>query len=189
MEGTRMRKSGLVVLAIAALVVAASEVQAQGFYLGGAYSQAAVNETVIDDNSNAWKLMLGYEFPFPVGIEAQWVDFGELDGVIEAEGGSSNVGYDARTATVALTGRVPLNDFLTLYGKAGWLFWSTDINVSGTASDPHFEDGSDNGNDLFFGAGLRFNFSVVSLFAEYERYKLDTVDLNAVSVGVRLTFN
>ena len=183
-----MRNSGLVVLAIGGVVAAAGEVQAQGSYIGGAYSSAAVNETVIDDKANAWKLMLGYEFPVLGGIELQWVDFGEMDGVIEAAAGSTNVGYDARTATAALTARVPLGRGLTLYGKAGWLYWSTDISLSGTASDPHFEAGSDNGSDPFFGAGLRFNFGVFSVLAEYERYKLDTVEINAVSAGLRITY-
>jgi len=35
---------------------------------------------------------------------------------------------------------------------------------------------------------LRFNFGVFSVLAEYERYKLDTVEINAVSAGLRITY-
>jgi hypothetical protein len=161
---------------------------AQGFYLGGAASHVAINETVIDDSRNAYKFFLGYEFQGPLGIEVAWVNFGDFDGVITSEGGSTRVGYDAKTATAALTGRIPLGELVTLYGKAGYMYWSTDVTLTGTVLDPHYEAGTDHGNDFFFGGGLRFNFGKFSLLGEWERYKLDTLDINAISAGARFTF-
>jgi OOP family OmpA-OmpF porin len=160
---------------------------AQGFYLGGALSHAAINATVIDEARNSYKFFLGYEFPVFVGIEAGWVNFGTFDGVITAAGGSTRVGYDAKTATAALTGRVPIGGLVTLYAKAGYMYWSTDVALTGTATDPHFEVGTDHGHDPFFGAGVRFNFGRLSVLGEWERYRLRDVDINAVSAGVRVT--
>jgi hypothetical protein len=162
-------------------------VAAQGFYLGGALSHAAINATVIDESRNSYKFFLGYEFPVFLGIEAAWVNFGTFDGVITAAGGSTRVGYDAKTATAALTGRVPIGDLVTLYAKAGYMYWSTDVALTGTATDPHFEAGTDHGHDPFFGAGARFNFGRLSVLGEWERYRLRDVDINAVSAGVRVT--
>ena len=160
---------------------------AQGFYLGGALSHAAINTTVVDQTRNSYKFFLGYEFPVFLGVEAAWVNFGKFDGTITAAGGSSRVGYDAKTGTAALTGRVPLGPLLTLSAKAGYMYWSTDVTLTGTATDPHFEPGTDHGHDRFYGAGLRLNLGRLSLLGEWERYKLRDVDINAVSAGIRVT--
>lgn len=160
---------------------------AQGFYLGGAFSHVAINTTVVDETRNSYKFFLGYEFPAFLGVEAAWVNFGKFDGVITSAGGSTRVGYDAKTGTAALTGRIPIGDLVTLYAKTGYMYWSTDVALTGTATDPHFEVGTDHGHDWFYGAGVRFNFGKFSVLGEWERYKLRDVDINAVSAGVRVT--
>jgi len=160
---------------------------AQGFYLGGAASHAVINTTVIDQTRNSYKFFLGYEFPVFLGVEAAWVNFGKFDGVITSAAGSTRVGYDPKTGTAALTGRIPVGDLVTLYAKAGYMYWSTDVTLTGTVTDPHFVAGTDHGHDPFYGAGLRFNFGKFSVLGEWERYKLRDVDINAVSAGVRVT--
>ena len=182
--------SGFLVGAIALTSGLASSqlATAQGFYLGGAISHAAVDETVLDDTRNAYKFFLGYEFPKFIGFDAAWVNFGEFDDVITSEGGSTQVGYDARTATAAITGRIPAGEIVTFYAKTGYMFWSTDISLNGTVIDPEFEEGTDNGSDWFYGGGLRLNFGKFSVLCEWERYALSNVDIEAISVGVRWTF-
>ena len=122
-----------------------------------------------------------------LGVEAAWVNFGKFDGVITSAAGSTRVGYDPKTGTAALTGRIPVGDLVTLYAKAGYMYWSTDVTLTGTVTDPHFVAGTDHGHDPFYGAGLRFNFGKFSVLGEWERYKLRDVDINAVSAGVRVT--
>jgi len=161
---------------------------AQGFYLGGAASHAAINETVIDDTRNAYKVFFGFETPAFLGLEVAWVDFGDFDGVITSAAGNTGVGYDAKTATVALTGRIPLGGFLSLTGKTGYMYWSTDVTLTGTVIDPHFTEGTDHGRDWFYGAGARLEFGHVAVIGEWERYKLRDLDINAVSAGLRYTF-
>lgn len=161
---------------------------AQGFYVAGAMSHAAINETVVDDTRNAYKFALGYEFEQVVGLEASWVNFGEFDGTITAAGGSTRVGYDAKTATAAVTGRIPIGEHFHVFAKAGYMFWSTDVKFTGTGTDTRFVAGTDHGNDPFYGAGVRVNINQVSVFAEWERYKLNRVNIEAISVGVRFTF-
>ena len=58
---------------------------AQGFYLGGALSHAAINATVVDDSRNSYKFFMGYEFPVFLGVEAARVDFGRLSVLAEWE--------------------------------------------------------------------------------------------------------
>jgi hypothetical protein len=174
-------------IALVAGVGSSRPAAAQGFYLGGALSHAAINATVVDETRNSYKFFLGYELPAFLGVEAAWVNFGKFDGVITSAGGSTRVGYDAKTGTAALTGRIPLGDLVTIYAKAGYMYWSTDISLIGDVTDPHFEAGTDHGHDPFYGAGLRFNFDRFSVLAEWEKYKLGDVDINAVSAGFRVT--
>jgi hypothetical protein len=68
------------------------------------------------------------------------------------------------------------------------MYWSTDISLTGSVTDPNFEAGTDHGNDWFYGGGVRFNFNKFSILGEWERYKLHNVDINAISAGVRVTF-
>jgi hypothetical protein len=168
-------------------IVSSRPAAAQGFYLGGAMTHSAVNETVLKDTRNSYKFFLGYEFPKFVGFEAAWVNFGKFDDVITQAGNSTRVGLDAKTATLAITGRVPLGELVTIYAKTGYMYWSTDISLTGTVTDPDFKAGTDNGSDWFYGGGVRFNFDKVSVFGEWERYKLHNVDINAISAGVRVT--
>ncbi len=178
---------GLAAIVVAAVVGCSRPAGAQGFYLGGALGHAAINATVVDETRNSYKFFLGYELPVFLGVEAAWVNFGNFDGVITSTGGSTRVGYDAKTGTAALTGRIPIGPLLTLYGKAGYMYWSTDVALTGTATDPHFVAGTDHGRDGFYGGGVRFNFGTLSLLGEWERYKLRDVDINVVSAGVRVT--
>jgi len=174
-------------IVLAAVLGSSRPATAQGFYLGGAVSHAAINATVFDEHRNSYKFFLGYELPVFLGFEAAWVNFGKFDGVITSAGGSTRVGYDAKTGTAALTGRIPLGDLVTVYAKAGYMYWSTDISLIGDVTDPHFEAGTDHGHDTFYGGGLRFNFGKFSVLAEWEKYELRDVDINAVSAGFRVT--
>ncbi len=188
MKKTLMARMPLVVvIALIAAFGSNRTASAQGLYLGGAFSHAAINTTVVDDTRNSYKFFLGYELPAFLGVEAAWVNFGTFDGTITSAGDSTHVGYDAKTVTAALTGRIPLGPFITAYAKAGALYWSTDVSLTGTATDPHFEAGSDHGRDWFYGAGVRLNLGKFSVLGEWERYTLRDVDINAVSAGVRVT--
>jgi hypothetical protein len=174
-------------IALAVVLGSSRTAAAQGVYLGGAWTHAAINVTVVDDTRNSYKLFLGYELPLFLGAEVAWVNFGTFDGAITSAGGSTRVGYDAKTATAALTARIPLGDLVTAYAKAGAMYWSTDVTLAGTATDPHFEVGTDHGRDWLYGAGVRLNFSTFSVLGDWERYKLRGVHLSAVSAGIRVT--
>jgi hypothetical protein len=108
--------------------------------------------------------------------------------VITQAGGSTRVGYDAKTMTAALTGRIPLGDHFAVYAKGGFLYWSTDVKLTGTARDYHYTAGTDHGNDPFYGGGVRYKFESLSLFVEWERYKLNQVHIDAITAGLRYNF-
>jgi len=188
----RARVLGLV-MAAAAGIGLAGEAQAQGAYLGGAYGWATldvedVDAELLDDNASAYKLFLGYEFPRVLGVEAGWVHFGtydvgELEGFEDISGEVENTGW-----TAALTARLPIGSVVTVYGKAGYFFWNSELALSGEIGDV-LGDLEEDGEDPFFGAGVRLNLGRVSILGEYERFvSSEDFDHDLFSVGVRFSF-
>ena len=174
-----------VAVAVAAVLGFAAGASAQGVYLGGAYSWATadvgyVDADLIDDNANAYKLFLGYEFPKFVGLEAGYVEFGSYDIQFGSEA-PHEVTTNAWTA--ALTGYIPLGKLFTVYGKVGYFFWDAEFDA---ASD--LDDLVDNGDDPFYGAGLRINFGKFSILGEYEVFDSDELSNDLFSLGMRFTF-
>jgi OOP family OmpA-OmpF porin len=186
MRSTTQKLLGLAFVVLVALTVA-GDARAQGVYLGGAYSWATldiedVDSDTFDDNANAYKLFLGYEFPKFIGLEAGYVDFGDYEvGDFDGEGGTGEINSSGWTA--ALTGRIPLGKLFTVYGKVGYFFWDAELK---TASE--FGDLTDDGDDPFYGAGLRVNFGKFSVFGEYEMFDSSDYSNDLVSLGVRFTF-
>ena len=183
----------VVLLAVALGIGFAGEARAQGVYLGGAYSWATldvedVDAELIDDNANAYKLFLGYEFPQILGLEAGWVHFGNYDvgnfeGFEDLTGEVTNTGW-----TAALTGRIPLGTLVTVYAKVGYFFWNSELDVAGDGSDL-FDDLKADGEDPFYGAGIRVNIGRISILGEYERFSAsDDFDQDLFSLGLRLNF-
>jgi len=184
-----MRASSLkflgVAVAVAVVLGFAASASAQGVYLGGAYSWATadidnVDADLLDDNANAYKLFLGYEFPRFIGLEAGYVDFGSYDIGSQGEptGELSSTGW-----TAALTGYIPLGKLFTVYGKVGYFFWDAEVKAAEGIGDL-----ADSGDDPFYGAGLRINFGKFSILGEYEMFDSDELSNDLFSLGMRLTF-
>ena len=189
----RYGKLLIAVLAVALGLGLAGEARAQGVYLGGAYSWATlhaddVDANLLDDNASAYKLFLGYEFPQILGLEAGWTHFGSYD-VGNFEGFEDLTGeVDATGWTAALTARIPIGSLVTVYGKAGYFFWNSELDIPGDIGDV-FGELKEDGQDPFFGAGIRLNLGQVSILGEYERYSSsEDFDFDLFSLGVRLTF-
>lgn len=180
-------------VAVVAALALAGEARAQGLYLGGAYSWATVdiddvNADILDDNANAYKAFLGYEFPNFLGLEAGYVEFGDYD-VAEFEGFEGSTGQFSNSGwTAALTGRVPIGSLVTVYGKVGYFFWDSELDIDGDLGEAIGEL-SEDGEDPFYGAGVRLNFGRFSVLGEYERYDgSDDFSHDLFSLGVRFTF-
>jgi OOP family OmpA-OmpF porin len=186
MRATLVKSLG-VAFVVALALGFATEAQAQGVYLGGAYSWATldvdeVDANLLDDNANAYKLFLGYEFPKILGFEAGYVDFGSYDvGEFEEEGPAGSV--ESNGWTVALTGRIPLGKLFTVYGKVGYFFWDAELQAAQDIGDL-----TDSGEDLFYGAGVRVNFGKFSILGEYEQFDGSEFKNDLFSLGLRFTF-
>lgn len=142
-------------------------------------------DTDFSDNTEVWKAYVGGMFTDAVGLELTYLNFDEAnDNDINAEiDGWSLAGIFA----------APISDTFSIYGKLGWFFWDADYRGRASAGPVlvDIDEGTD-GNDLFYGAGVRFGLSdSVSLRFEYDRYELDDnidPDLDIVSANLQFGF-
>jgi len=174
------------VTVVAAL--AAAPARAQESYIGGTYSWTNLDvsgSTTSNPTGAGYKVFIGRDSQRLMGIEAGYTDFGEYKKTISGTGGSTTARFSSTGWDLALTARIPLGRIFGIYGKIGYLFWTSDLSeaIGDLAS------GKDSGSDVFYAAGLRVNLtSGIALLAEWERDTLGnnyTVDM--VNAGLRIT--
>ena len=147
-----------------------------GFYLGGAISQAYVDETGIDDDDTGGKIYGGYKFNDFFAIEANYYDFGEI------EDATSELELDG--FGIAAVGIIPVSENISLFGKVGIHEWDADAVGSAAALA-----GDDDGNDAFYGIGIEYDFSERwSVRGEIERYEVEDLDVDVASIGISFRF-
>lgn len=162
-----------------------------GWYLGGSVGTAAVdvvvednipNAPAFDEDDFAWKAILGYNFGitpvFDLGIEGGYVDLGAPSGDVEGTAVELDpngwnvfgvVGFDIGPVGV--------------FGKVGYIYWDVEATVDGISF-------SDDGSDIGYGAGVRFNLGALEIRGEYELYDIeDTDDVSMWSAGLVYYFN
>ena len=112
-----------------------------------------------------------------MGLEAGFVDFGEVD--IPFTTGELLID----TTGINLWGIASLDAGLVdVFGKFGFIAWDAEASFQGLSD-------SDDGSDVGYGVGVRFNLASLEVRGEYEVYDLDGTDLSMLSVGVAFHFN
>jgi len=142
----------------------------------------AGNDTsTFNQNGNAFKLFLGYQYDPLLGLEFGYTSFGEM--VMSGNSAKSNLFntdgiYFSTTATKAITKNV------TATAKAGMFFWTLYDN----AYDPLEE-----GQGITYGAGLDLNLyggKERTLLIEWEHYSFSDVSLkDGDTIGASIKFN
>lgn len=164
--------------------------QDTGFYAGLHFGQsgaecAAAAGISCDDSDTAWKILGGYQFTRNLAVEAGYVNLGE----ITITGGGSRLVVETTGWDLVGVGSFPINNQFSVYGKLG--FHSSDTEI-GSAKD--------DGIDLTFGIGARYDFSRnLGVRAEWQRYgsvaapaatsgvlvvQAQEFDIDVVSVGL-----
>jgi OOP family OmpA-OmpF porin len=169
-------KKYLVVAGCTGLLLAPAIVPAQqsGPYLGASYGRYDIKENTLDENDALWKAFLGAQLNPWFGLEAAFVNFDR------ASNQNSSFETDGWSAAAVLS--LPLGTNSALYAKAGEYWWDAKSDFAGLRRD-------DNGNDPFWGAGLRVGLSPrVGLRVEFERYKVSDIDLDTASIGLQAFF-
>lgn len=155
-----------------------------GLYLGGSLGSAGLDVSdgavKYDDNDTAFKIFAGYNVGIVplvnLAFEGSYVDFGTAkESLLGGNAETSVRGWDA-------FGLVGLNlGPVSLFGKAGAIYWKRDSSVLSRSTD-------ETGTDPAYGLGLQFQLFSFAIRAEYEIFKPEGVDIGFASAGISYTF-
>jgi OOP family OmpA-OmpF porin len=186
-------------LAVCALALSgaltASQASAQ-FFVGGSVGQSDIDDEIttglitsgtVDGKDTAWKNFGGYMFKRHFGVEAAYVDLGEVSYSGAFSGLPVTGGKVELTAfNVSALGALPINEQFSLFGKIGFFGWEAEASDT-TAGVPF--SAKDDGTDLSFGFGVMFNFTPnFGVRAEYEFFQTDIGDAGLISIGAAWRF-
>ena len=162
-----------------------------GGYLGASVGTAAIEAHLddgsipgvpaFDENDMAWKVFGGYNFGitpvFDLGIEAGYVNLGNPTGTVAGAPVELEVtGFDLFGVIGFDIGPVGV------FGKVGYMYWDVEALIDGIPL-------TDDGSDIGYGAGLRFNLGSVEIRGEYELFDIeDAEDVSMWSVGLAYHF-
>ena len=151
-----------------------------GFYLGGSIGQTEldISEDGIDfnDSDNGYKAFAGYNLGIipliDLALEISYVDFGTAE----------DLGIDVDADTVAIAALVGFDvGPLGLFAKAGMNAWDGEVSGFGVSA-------SEDGTDPMYGIGAKIQIGSFAVRGEFERFELDDIDIDFLSVGAAYTF-
>ena len=158
-----------VVLAGAMGLANVAQAAPDGLYAGAGITRSQVDDIFGPDSDlhihdTSWKAFMGFKFPLlPVGIEAEYADFGS---------NTHNSGFiqghaDAKAFSAFAVGWLPIPfPNLDLFGKVGAARWQLD---GGTVHPALFEL-DDRGTQFAWGVGAQLHFENVAVRFEYEGF-------------------
>jgi len=179
-----MKSIGLVVTTAIVLALVVSNSFAGSIYLGAGigstffssdYKDALEEVKNIDDNATAWKIFGGFRGPKFIGVEGGYRSFGTVSSSISGElFESKTTGWD-----IEALGRIEIA-IVDIFGKAGLMYWSTDVTILGKNYD-------ESATDFFWGLGAGVRLGPIGARLEWESVESDTPD-NLSMVSLSATF-
>ncbi len=172
-------------IVVPALVLGSGPVlaDAPGYYFGASYGKTSSNvkggqaasytdactvSCSTDDSDKAFSLFGGYRFHRHLAVEGAYVDLGDT-AVITTSGGFSTTKQDTNGLRVVAVGLLPLDNGFTLFGKAGFYRWSSDVRFSNNLGTSY--SASESGFKPSFGIGAEYALNKnVSLQLAWDRY-------------------
>jgi hypothetical protein len=211
MEGTQVTVL-LIVLSATCTVTQAVADDLLGLYVGAAFGGSHLRSekyvqgdtdysSLLEGHHGAWYVAAGIR-PFkPLGLELQYIDFGNVHagaGSIGGLGGISAVA--AKAGTLSALGYLPLPvSFLDVYGKVGvarlhettteigpipFYLLCPDVIECG----PGTSDVSNRSANFAYGAGVQGKIGSLAIRAQYERLSASGENPSIASFGVTWTF-
>lgn len=172
-------------------VLATTQASAQAF-VGGSIGQSDIDDEIttnlidsgtVDGKDTAWKIFGGYMFNRHFGLEAAYVDLGEVS-YSGSFGGAAVTGGKVEITgfNVAAIGSYPVNEQFSVFGKLGFFLW--DAEASDTTGGVPFS-AKDDGTDLSWGVGVNYNFTRnLGVRAEWEMFESSDADGSLLSLGI-----
>jgi opacity protein-like surface antigen len=175
------------------LLVAFGSSHAAG-YFGASVGKTSPDEDGFDD-SNGYKITLGYNANSNIAIEGSYTNLGEFDADDDLLAGLEfftgvaleDASVEVDGIELAVVASAPLSDSASIFGRIGIFMWDADFTID-TVSFGSISD-SDDGSDPFFGAGVSFGVSqTVTLNVEYVAYEASDGDIDYLGAGLAVSF-
>jgi hypothetical protein len=180
-----------------------------GLYVGAAVGESHVRTAKqingdtgydfhFDRQHGAWKVVAGLRPISQLGVELEYIDFGNPSAGLSNTGLGGLSKADQKVVTVFGLGYLPLPvPFLDVYGKLGIARLQTaTTEVSPTPScpagftscNPTTFNIADSSTNFAYGAGIQGKIGSLAIRAEYERINASGGDPDIFSLGVTWTF-
>ena len=174
-------------LALAALIMSPVAQADWGPYLGASIGSSHLEEDFsgvkLDSDAIAYRIVGGFQFGDYLGVEAGYQKFGDFSETIDLGGISARTDLEADGWTLGGTLGLPVNDQISLYGRAGVFFWDADVIVDGFSIDVPQDE------NPYYGGGAKVDVtSNLTLVGDWTRYELDTINSDVISVGFEFRF-
>lgn len=168
-------------------------------YLSGDMDTGISNVTgaSLDENTNGYKILIGYKANETIAIEGFYADFGEAklsgspgdtfvyDGLGYIFLANGTLKYEVTGLGIAGKFNANISDKFNLNASIGLLSWTSTVSLTGYGSD------DDNGSDLFFGIGATYDITdKVGIGVGYEVYQFggDTdIDMKSLNLGIQVS--
>ncbi len=185
-----MRRHLIAAAALAASLGSTSALAVDnGIYVGASVGDTNVDfDNVggfdIDDDATSFKLNAGWRILDWVGIEANYVDLGEVDGDFTAEPfEGERLEYEADGFNISGLLFLPVGP-VDLFARGGFITWDAKARLP----DIEGASDSDDGTDFSYGVGAQFRVWSLSLRAEYEVFDVAPEEVDMISLGIMWTF-
>ena len=179
-----------------------------GNYLGAGGGEADVRadqatlgdtnyDSKFDERHSAWKVIAGLRPLSPLGVELEYIDFGNPGSGPDFSGLGGLTRVDEKAVALFGVGYLPLPvSYLDVYGKLGIARLRTALTGLGPQPfcpvglipcvQPTFHQ-SDWNTDVAYGAGVQRKMGGLAIRAEYERIGASRSDPDIFSLGVTWT--
>jgi hypothetical protein len=205
----RISGSLLTILALGAFAAstAALAEDPAGFYIGAGVGYSTVRSDdpayglpgYFNDHQTAWKAIAGVRPIFPIGAEAEYIDFGQPNHHFSNINSANFYGFDSHPRAGALfgVGYLPIPvPFFDVFGKAGVARLETDVTTSTSNCPPSatcvapttFSRHNQTDNRFAYGVGVQSKAWGFAFRAEYERINSPFGDPDALTISATWTF-
>jgi OOP family OmpA-OmpF porin len=193
-------KAGITTAVAAGLALVSAPASAAEWYVGLAGGETNVELEAggadFEADDSAFKVFGGYMFNEFFGVELAYMDLGDLSDRVGFDGGEfgeSFVDLDGEVSgfSAELAAEYPLGP-VDLFAQAGIMAWDVEGDFRGfngvTGEDIRLS-ADDDGEDLIWSVGARYNAGQFAVRAEYESIDAGDVDeLTVMSIGVEYRF-
>ena len=175
--------------------------QDTGWYVGLNVGQSKVKDdfcagtTSCDDTDTALSIFGGYQINKNFGVELGYVDLGKASGSgTDPILGTFSATFEATGFELSGVGTLPISDKFSVYGKLGLFMW--DLDVKASSSTLGSGSLSEDGTDLTFAVGVRWNFTKnLTAQLQWQRYNdigddatTGKSDIDVIGAGILFRF-